>query len=275
LFCFLFDSTAKSFKIYLNSEQIFQDEQKIKLKDYEIASDFLKYQKIGYAKNFAGRITKLNIWSRLLTPEQVLEVHKCQMVDAPDILNWETVQLELGPNITLETMDANDGPCVKGHIGKEDTYVFKDPAQLDLSSNALRKCKAFGGVMREPMNEDEWKVLIEDLKPYFDTCTSGGFWIPIFKNKHNLNWVDQNKGAVGFAPWEEGQPNGGDDHENCVVMWEGDKWKYLYWDTTCDRQLCYCCKLKRFTKFYLKGFCQTDDKSLSIDSEYVFSLTFL
>ena len=27
-----------------------------------------------------------------------------------------------------------------------------------------------------------------------------------------ITGFDQNKNAVGYAPWEEGQPNGGDDH---------------------------------------------------------------
>ena len=127
LFCFAFDNRAKIFKIYLNAEEIFQDQQKIKLKDYKIAPDFLKYQQIGQSKRIAGRITQLNMWSSILTLQEVLEVYKCRKVDhTPDILDWETVQFNLGPNITIENLDDKEGPFVEGYVGKEETYMFKD-----------------------------------------------------------------------------------------------------------------------------------------------------
>ena len=92
-FCFTLDVRSKIFNIFLNGEMVFEDEQKIKLKDYKIAPNFLQYLQIGDSKDFAGQITELNMWSKVLSQGEVLGLYRCSKIDRdPDILEWDTVQ---------------------------------------------------------------------------------------------------------------------------------------------------------------------------------------
>merc|ERR1719474_1736263 len=92
----------------------------------------------------------------------------------------------------------------------EAIYVFNDTAHMESNIQAVRKCKALGGNMKEPRNENEWKSLMKELKPHFDTCETDFFWIPIFKQHKNTIWFNQNRHLIEYAAWFTAQPNGGD-----------------------------------------------------------------
>ena len=73
-FCFTLDTRSKIFQIFLNGEMIFKEEQRTKLKDYKIAPNFLQYLQIGNSKDFAGQITLLNMWSKVISHGKILEL---------------------------------------------------------------------------------------------------------------------------------------------------------------------------------------------------------
>ena len=262
--CFSYDNIAKEFKIYLNGDKIFENKEARELDGYKISEDFLQHLSLGHGKRFRGRLTKFNMWSRILSYTDIIVAYNCQeSLLQPDIVNWENVKLEASPDLILEEVEHIEDLCKKA---EDQTYVFKDHAQMGLEKKAVRVCRSLSGRMKEPSNEKEWNMLVDNLRPYFETCPKNAFWVPIYKQDHNLKWIDQNLERAEFTPWENGQPNGGDDNEGCAIFWIGDEWKYLYWDTKCDRQFCYYCKLKTLKKFYLKGFCPSN----LVDFEFVF-----
>ena len=164
-FCFLFDNKVKRLSLYLNSEKIFENQEEEQLKDYKIAPYFLNHQKIGNAKHFAGQITKLNIWSEVLTPEKVKDVYSCKMdVRRPDIVDWETVSLNVGQGLSIENSYDDTELCDGRQAEEEQIYVFNHLSTMDSNKRALQICRAMGGFMEEPENTDEWTELTRELK---------------------------------------------------------------------------------------------------------------
>ena len=101
--CFSFDNIEKVLMVYLDSEKITEKTIDNGLENFEIESDFLKGEKFAKAKKFASKISDLNVWSKILTQEEIIDMYSCKdSLVAPDVLDWDTAEFDLGPNVTLE-----------------------------------------------------------------------------------------------------------------------------------------------------------------------------
>ena len=47
-----------------------------------------QYVETGYS--FSGKVTDVNLWSRSLSPREVLDWARCERKLSPDIVDWET-----------------------------------------------------------------------------------------------------------------------------------------------------------------------------------------
>ena len=99
-FCFSFDNTIKMLKVYVDSEKIIEKIINKGLENFELNNDFLKHERFARAKEFAGQISDLNVWSKILNEQEVKELNSF----APDIVNWNKAEFDLGPNITISPM---------------------------------------------------------------------------------------------------------------------------------------------------------------------------
>ena len=101
-FCFTYNNINKRVEIYLNSEKMLDKEIKKDLDSFVIDKDFLQYEKFGMVGKFAGRLTDLNIWSRILDGSEIIKLYSCEVLgDGPDIVDWKSGQLVPGKNIVV------------------------------------------------------------------------------------------------------------------------------------------------------------------------------
>ena len=85
---FLCLTSNKRLKVYLNSELIFEKEIDNVTEGLRLPKDFLKYLQIGKASAFAGELSELNIWSKVLTDDKINDLYECKdITDVPDILD--------------------------------------------------------------------------------------------------------------------------------------------------------------------------------------------
>ena len=92
-------------KVYVDSEKIIEKIINKGLENFELNNDFLKHERFARAKEFAGQISDLNVWSKILNEQEVKELYSCQEISfAPDIVNWNKAEFDLGPNITISPM---------------------------------------------------------------------------------------------------------------------------------------------------------------------------
>ena len=74
-FCFTFDNSENKIKIYEGSKLILE-----KQISKEIPEDFLQNLQLGKASKFAGELTQLNIWSQVLTDDDIKILGDCKEV---------------------------------------------------------------------------------------------------------------------------------------------------------------------------------------------------
>ena len=260
-FCFSFDNIEKVLKVYIDSEKIMETTIDNGLDNFEIESDFLKGEKFASAKKFAGQISDLNVWSKILTQDEINDMYSCKdSLETPDVLDWETAEFDLGPNLTLTVREEH--PCLEKENEKMENVIYNIELQMDPKSSTVRLCNALGGIMDPPKNASMVSSLEKALNKK-EECS--GLWIPVFKDDYE-NWVDINGKNVNFTPWRQGQPNGGQNFEKCAGILSQ---KSSYFDLSCSYEFCFYCRIKDFIHFQLKGLCQTEKKN-SIDNKYVF-----
>ena len=262
-FCFSFDNIEKVIKVYVDSEKILEKKIHKGLEDFEIESNFLKEEKFANAKEFAGQISDLNIWSKILIEKEIFDLYSCKAISInPDVVNWTNTEFELGPNITIT--ERKEHPCLEKENEKSQHVIYNFTTSMELQRSPIRFCEGLGGRMEYPQNEFELSSLGKSLTKVQDECY--GKWMPIFKdNSENLVDVDEN--MINFTFWQRGQPNGA-MKETCIVgKIEGSR-GFSSYDANCANEVCFYCKIKDFLHFQLKGLCQMKDSQV-IDRQYV------
>jgi hypothetical protein len=214
LFCISYNNDNKMLAVYLNSVQIYNKTEKSDLEAFTVEKDFLSMIKFQVDKN-SGNLTGLNIWSDILTAEQVIDIYKCKPYQAPDLIAWENVKFDVNPpniNIQLSEINDKDGPCEEN---KEGIHVFKTMATMDNNKEAFRICKALGGYMNAFQSGENLKL----LDSFSVQCPGREFWVPIFREVGR--WVDTSNNQVSFLPWQKGEPEEG---MVCAFYGEGKYW---------------------------------------------------
>ena len=223
-------------KVYVNSEKIIEQVINKGLENFEIKNDFLKHEKFARAKEFAGQISDLNVWSNILKEQEIKELYSCrEIVFAPDIVNWNGAEFELGPNITIS--ERLEHPCLEKENEKSENIVYAVETSMEPKNSALRLCKALGGKMENPDNDSQLFSLGQSLSKVEEECPLGALWMPVFKDV-TANWADEDGNAVDFTLWQAGQPNGGKEFEKCAVGKFG-KLGFAYWDINCAYKFCF------------------------------------
>ena len=249
-FCLTFDNSEKLVKLYQNSNKIFE-KQELELKDFQIHEDSIKNLQFGKASKFAGKISELNIWSKVLDEDAIKNLYECKhLKELPDILDWKTEEFDFGPNITMyETLD---DICMEKHHPNKEAMVYSISVSMGDHRKAPRLCEALGGAMTLAENNEELDALQDGIRNIPESCKS--LWLPIFKSETNGKWMSDDLSFVEFTKWHAGQPNGGKDVKKCAVL---DR-EFEYWDEDCNQKNCFYCNMEDFTLFRLKGLYQSD-----------------
>ena len=263
-FCFSLDNTSKRLRVFLNSEKIFDSVIKSHLDDFTIEKDFLQHERFAKSGGFVGQLTDLNIWSVILDDDDIKSLHSCRTIaKVPDILNWKNANLVIGPEIMVTEEETH--PCNQHVIDDREVMIYTVDVPMVPEKRGVRMCKALGGVMEAPKNEEEMRLLDET---FTQTKECYGIWVPIYKTESET-WIDDYFESVSYAPWVKGQPNGGKKFEKCAAIFKENDGTGLY-DANCDISICIYCTLKDFQHFILKGLCTK--KEVQIDNKLVLRL---
>ena len=111
-FCFTYNNENKRLEVYLNGKTIFKEKIKHHLDTFVIDKDFLQFAKFGSVGRFAGQLTDLNIWSRILDGSEIRDLFSCKVLTKePDVLAWQSSNIISGSYIIVSEEITH--PCDK------------------------------------------------------------------------------------------------------------------------------------------------------------------
>ena len=230
--CITYNDQNLELALYLNSDQIFV-KRIPRLQDLTLPKDFLHNLIFPVDKNSCN-LTDLNIWSKVLTKDEVADIYQCDPHSPhPDLVAWQNISFTINPDnpdIRLTTIQEKESPCEER---KEHIYLVETPVTM-VDRRALRVCSAIGGSMPVMKNQSDLMKL-KDIQ--------SAVWVPIFKGKDN--WLDETGSAVSFLPWGEG----GEDLKGDCAFFFNDN----YYLNPCLSPLNFYCQMQSYPEFKLKG----------------------
>ena len=147
--CFTYNNIKKKLEVYLNSEKMFDKIIKKDLDSFVLDKDFLQFEKIGMVGKFAGRLTDLNIWSRILDSSEIMKLYTCEVLgDGPDIVDWKSGQIV--PGRTIVVSEEVTHPCKENSEDESEMIIYDVELKMEPARSALRLCDALGGSMNSP-----------------------------------------------------------------------------------------------------------------------------
>ena len=183
--------------IYLNGEIVFQTWQyELHLKpdaNIVLMNDGASWGGLP----FHGEMTDVNVWSRVLSEEEIIKWKKCEAIEAGDVVNWETVKLNLTAGVEI-IEEEREKTCWKEETAK--TYkAFKSKATFD---EMIKLCKNIGGHIAVAEDETALSLIETTFK---DNCISDEFFYTGFTDREkDREWVNVNNGQL--LAWDNWAP---------------------------------------------------------------------
>jgi len=241
-----------------------------------LSSDFPNNIVLGEKDNFytlSGAITRLNVWGKAITKEQLELKSSCdglddstQEVGDPDLLDWETAKWVIYEGIKTKNYSAY--PC---NSNQKDTIDVLMPYAAETLYDAMDTCSVLGGKMAPPKSEaDMRRMLSKTIADVDNSDCSAYLWLPFKKNTEN-EWALYDGTEESLLPeffkeptwleWLPGQPNGLHLEECAMVKFDSP---YVY-DVDCiQKNQCYMCEFEDITYFSIRGLCNNLKSSLDL-----------
>ena len=145
-FCITFDNDEKIVETYVNSRKVFKRKIPEVFAEVEWEMEFLKKRVKFNVVDYTGNLTGLNLWSRVLTTENIISLYSCnQDHDPPDLIDWEDMELNIIPTtkkVELLEIVGEKEPCEeKNEIVH---FVSSILSGMINKKEATRKCNALG-----------------------------------------------------------------------------------------------------------------------------------
>ena len=233
--CFTYDNQANAVGLYLNAGQIFFQTN---ITDLAILpTDFLQRTIFPLDSN-SGNLTGVNIWSKILTPNEIEDIYNCGPGSRDgDLMDWDNIIFDVMPAnnvIKVTTAKDDEGPC---QTNRRQNILFDAPATMHNGREPVRICSALGGEFGTLEKEEDMQEL-DNFK-----CSQGAIWAPVFKDGNT--WRDHRNNPVSFLPWFKGKPMG---ESECALYH-----KSLYYDVSCSTFNCFFCRTKNQVVFKFIG----------------------
>ena len=199
-------------RILVEEEQIFPNRT--------LSKDFLNDMSLGKRdrlNHFAGDITRMNIWSKVLGKDILVNITNCdefELRDLPDFLNWAFVDAAIeGAVIEREFPDY---PC-KGGADKVIKVLMPEPAVSMF--DAVKTCAMLNGNLSFPSKKEEVTPFLDEVRSKLSESKCHTYvWANYYKNSYaDNNWTIYESETTYYYPpykypgwleWELGQPNG-------------------------------------------------------------------
>ncbi|XP_071521221.1 uncharacterized protein [Panulirus ornatus] len=205
-------------------------------------------------QSFSGAVTDVNVWSRQLSDQEMMNITSCRTRGHGDVLDWNTAVFEIGDDSSQREEPVNE-TC---DIFPQPYFMFQDKLQF---SSAARLCKAFGGELATPMDAAEQEVVYSLAQRSSHVCTQGGgalMWLGITDEDTEGSWrYFNNQEPVQYLNWAQGQPNG-QRIENCAVI-KGETFQGRWVDQSCRKsfKVCTLCRVPMPVFLRFRGICDS------------------
>jgi hypothetical protein len=251
--CISYNSITQAVTVAFRNSIIFAEEQFYA--NRTLSGTFLKSLTLGEktkSLHFAGDITRVNIWSKVLDDETLKKITDCgssNFEELPDILNWDNVEVTLEGDIFEK--DVDEYPCSSGSHAVHDVLM---PYSANSMFEALKSCKVLGGNLNFPLEKKDVSSFVEKVKSNVDDSECGQYvWSKYYKNSYaDNNWtVYESDTTFKYPPFEYagwidfalGQPNGLHLQPCAAISIEENP--PLVYDVACyDKGYCFMCRLE-------------------------------
>ena len=226
------------------------------------------------AKSFTGDITRLNMWSKSMSANELKIKSSCDglennivVVGDPDLIDWEMIEWDIPDGSRIKEITAY--PC---NSNQTDLFDVLMPYTAEHFYDAFDTCTVLGGRMAVPDSEEKLKRMFAEVKRDYGKFDCVEYlWIPFHFNTEG-NWALYDGTKKSLLPeffkeppwleWEKGQPNGL-GMEECVKASIEDN--PLLFDADCHvPRYCFLCEFEDITNFNIRGLCSNLEKILDI-----------
>lgn len=195
---------------------------------------------------FRGHIAQVNIWRRILSPDEVRHQASCMEFAPGDIFSSDRDEVDVA-GVTVEKIDIND-LC-------QTTREFVIFPEAQYMAPSQRACHRVGYKVYSPDTREENSALHLQSLEFAEECLSNyHLWIGVTDEEKEGVWRKfSNNKVVGETVFELFEPNGAEG-ENCILMFLPNG---LWVDTSCSIEwpACVPCEVDRSSPLRLRGFC--------------------
>lgn len=200
------------------------------------------------AVSFIGNVTQFNVWSGILSEDELNDLASCKSSAVGDSVSWEeewTLQ-----NAVQYDLDLSD-LCSK-EVSPE-YQVF--PAMNYAESRHV--CKALGGTLPTPNNTTDANHMYRLADKRRKNCKYT--WIGVTDEREEGVWRKEQSGPITpNLPWAFGEPNG-QQYENCGGLdLEG------VIDDDCRAKRCPLCSVAENVAMVLRGSCEEHTHNMNL-----------
>ena len=250
--CVSYDSITQAVVVAFRGN-IAVDEEKI-IPNRTLSADYLQYFSLGEKDSlyhFAGEITHINIWSKVLDKEIMRNITRCgepDFQDIPDILDWNNVDATIEGDVIERSLD--EYPCNPESRSFQEVLM---PEGANSMYDAIKTCKLLRGNLTFPSKKQEVAPFLTKVKSKVgDSKCNSYVWSNYYKNSFAQdNWTIYDSETTywyppftpaGWIEWALGQPNGKHLQE-CGALSIRDDEQNLFFDMSCyDKGYCFMCR---------------------------------
>ena len=238
------------------------------------------YESTGTTKyqSMYGRISDVQMFSRVLTDMELIEITGCKSRAEGDLLSWNSTNwIKSGPNLSIkkEVFDWEKVIC-----RSQTTSLHIVPTPMNFDPESVDMCKKFSAQLAQYKTESEFHTLTQYLsqsniiqseqcwtqQKQEDNSFVIGTWLAIGDSQEEGVWTDMyTRTNVTYLPWVENRPLF-DKNYNCMGMRMtmvdngkeyGDIKSASIFDYKCKIfNLCPLCSLNQpVLKIYVRGLC--------------------
>ena len=256
--CLMIDSVTKDIMIIVNGKLM------IKRHDFDLNNSFMNenlsimgsFAPNGYTGSLFGRMTDVNMWSRMMTEKEAVSWTLCGKIEVGDLVDWKTATWKAQG---LEEVQVDREEVCR----KMQDRLLVSNVQRNFDGT-LHLARMLGGRMAIADSQASAEENINALNPVKEDCQF--VFTGLTDHKEEGVWVNVYTGQpMSWRNWEIGQPDNV-GNADCATI---NAVNYKQHAGLCTDLSCSLIRVKESPKFQLRGVC----KDSTVDTYYTMLLT--
>lgn len=240
--CVTYDSSKNQFQLWIDGELL--GTKVLTSTDVTPASELT----VGYIdpalfanSSLIGNVTQFNIWSRMLTPQEVRDFSHCRRSPDGDVIAWRRTWEVRNASVYEVAMKDLCHPKMSRLFRVFPPMTFLEGAYL---------CESLGGLLPTPTSLSQVTLMVAQARELRPACKA--MWAGVAEDSTEGEWRYHSDGKLAHdLPWAVDEPNGL-HYENC-----GGFEAEGVVDDQCFGYRCPSCLLASEVFLTLRGSCET------------------